>query len=43
MKTVKITMEVELPNDYDEKEIDAELSETIFSLGGEILDINRYK
>lgn len=43
MKQVKIVLEVELPNDYNENEVDVALADTIAALGGGVLDSKEFE
>jgi len=42
MKYAKITIEVELPDDYDEGEIDTAIADSIAEKGGHVLDSKEY-
>ena len=42
MAIYKIIMEVELPDNYNESEIDLALSDAIYNEGGEVIDIKEY-
>lgn len=43
MRRVRIELEVELPAGYDEAEIDEAIANTIYDLGGQVLDSKEYK
>lgn len=43
MKTVFITMEVLLPDNFKEKEIDVALADAIYEQGGEVVNISEYR
>jgi len=43
MKYIRIILDVALPDDYEERNVDHSLSETMTDLGGEVLDIKEYK
>lgn len=38
-----IKIEVDLPDDFDESEIDEALADTIFDMGGEVIDSKPYE
>lgn len=40
---VKIELEVELPEDYNESEIDKKITDAIYSLNGQVLNSKEYK
>ena len=42
MKYAKITIDVELPDDYEEAEIDIALADLMASMGGRVLDSKEY-
>lgn len=43
MKFVRIILDVELPNDFDEGEIDTALADTVSKFGGQVIDSKEYK
>ena len=43
MKTYKITLEVQLPEDYNELAIDTAIADAIYENYGEIIDISEYE
>lgn len=43
MKAVRITLDVELPSNFDESEVDIALADTINDLGGQVIDSKEYK
>lgn len=43
MKYVKIELEVELPDDFEESSIDTAIADTISDFGGQVLDSKEYK
>jgi hypothetical protein len=43
MKFVRIILDVELPNDFDEGEIDTALADTISNFSGQVIDSKEYK
>jgi len=43
MKYVRIILDVELPEDYVESEIDTVLADTISQLGGQVIDSKEYE
>lgn len=42
MKYVKIELEVSLPDDFSESEIDTKIADTIATLGGEVLNSENF-
>ena len=42
-KYVKIELEVELPLDYNEGEVDTAIADAIYRLGGQVLDSKEFK
>lgn len=43
MKKIKIVLEVELPTNYVESEVDAVLAETISDIGGHVLNSKEFE
>lgn len=43
MKFVRIVLDVELPDDFDESEIDTALADAFSELGGQVIDSKEYK
>lgn len=43
LKFVRIILDVELPNDFDEGEIDTALADTVSKFGGQVIDSKEYK
>lgn len=42
MAIYKIIMEVNLPDDYNESEIDLAIADAIYDNGGDVIDIKEY-
>lgn len=43
MKHIKIQLEVQLPDDYNEVEVDKAIADVINSLGGQVIDSKEHK